>query len=336
MNPQDRFKDYKGGKCWQAYISEVNRASDLQEAGLTEDDALKLRTSDFEFAYVPSEDKNLCKEIKEFIERHEWLAKLPNRPTHRFTARLKKNGQLAGTIIMAVPNAFSNLLGKENSNKEKLISRGACISWGPKNLGSWLIMQSIRWMAKNTDFRYFTAYSDPEAKELGTIYQACNFHYLGQTSGTNFQYLDPDRKERGWFSDREFRKKSSYMKYAKKISPSFYKKIGMEDYKTRMFGFISWAKAKETPASDKEANPLANKWVPNWEIMDKEYPGLKEELKRVQAEHIKKCEERLVPAKHKYCYILGRGKQETKFLLAKFAENSPDKQNIPYPTIRGK
>jgi hypothetical protein len=262
---------------------------------------------------------------------------------------------------MAVPNAFSNLLGKENSNKEKLISRGACISWGPKNLGSWLIMQSIRWMVKNTDFRYFTAYSDPEAKELGTIYQACNFHYLGQTSGTNFQYLDPDRRERGWFSDREFRKKSSYMKYAKKIAPDFYKKIGMGDYKTRMFGFISWAKAKETPASDEmliswaatsrqssislfdapfaeveESLSLAKKWVPNWKRMDKEYPGLKKELKRIQEEHIKRCKERLVPAKHKYCYILGRGKKETKALLKKFAECSPNKQGIPYPKTRGK
>jgi hypothetical protein len=64
------------------------------------------------------EDKQLCKEVKEFIMRHEWLAKLPNRPTHRFTARLKKNGILAGTIIMATPNAFSNLLGKKTKTKK--------------------------------------------------------------------------------------------------------------------------------------------------------------------------------------------------------------------------
>ena len=187
MNPQDRFKDYQGDKCWQAYISEVNRDEDLAAADLTEAEAQMLRTSDFVFEHVSSDQKELCKEVKEFIERHEWLAKLPNRPTHRFTARLKKNGTLAGTIIMATPNAFSNLLGKENTDKEKLISRGACISWGPKNLGSWLIMSSIRWMVENTEFRYFTAYSDPEAKDLGTIYQACNFIYLGQTSGTDKQ-----------------------------------------------------------------------------------------------------------------------------------------------------
>ena len=87
MNPQDRFKDYHGDKCWQAYISEVNRDEDLLAAGLTEEEASMLRIDDFVFEYVDKENKQLCKEVKEFIMRHEWLAKLPNRPTHRFTAR---------------------------------------------------------------------------------------------------------------------------------------------------------------------------------------------------------------------------------------------------------
>ena len=304
MNAHDRFKEYTGDKCWQAYISEVNRTVDLAEAGLTEEEASKLRIDDFEFAYVSKDQKHLCKEVKEFIERHEWLAKLPNRPTHRFTARLKKNGNLAGTIIMATPNAFSNLLGKENQDREKLISRGACISWGPKNLGSWLIMRSIRWMAKNTDFRYFTAYSDPEAKELGTIYQACNFHYLGQTSGTNYQYLDPNFPEKGWFSGREFRKKSKYSRYAEAIG------IDKETWK-------GWMK----------------KYSPDWNLVPSD---VKIKIKAEEKKYRDSCKKRAVPAKHKYCYILGPTKSQTKALLRKFAENSPDKQNLPYPKERGK
>lgn len=43
-------------------------------------------------------------------------------------------------------------------------------------------------MVKNTQYRLFTAYSDTEAKELGTIYQACNFYYLGKKSGAGYQY----------------------------------------------------------------------------------------------------------------------------------------------------
>ena len=303
MNAHERFKEYTGEKCWQAYISETNRSEDLEAAGLTEKAAATLRISDFEFAYVAKDQKELCKEVREFIERHEWLAKLPNRPTHRFTARLR-GGALAGTIIMATPNAFSNPLGKENTNKEKLISRGACISWGPKNLGSWLIMSSIKWMVKNTDFRYFTAYSDPEAKELGTIYQACNFHYLGQTSGTSFQYLDPKYPEKGWFSDREFRKKSKYYKYAAALG------ISKGVWK-------GWMK----------------KYSPDWTLVP---PHIKVQIKAEEKKYRESCTRRAVPSKHKYCYILGKGKRDTKLLFRKFAESSPDKQNLPYPKERGK
>ena len=167
MNPQDRFKDYQGDKCWQAYISEVNRDEDLLAAGLTEEEASMLRIDDFVFEYVDKGDKELCNEIKDFIVRHEWIGNLPNRPTHRFTARLKKNGVLAGTIIMAIPNMFSNILGdeQEQKDKERLISRGACISWGPKNLGCGsLCLQSAGW------FKILliesSAYSDPSAREL--------------------------------------------------------------------------------------------------------------------------------------------------------------------------
>jgi hypothetical protein len=298
-----RFENYTGDKCWQAHVSDTNREDDLLTSGLSEFTVAKLRVDDFEFAYVSKEDKGQCREIKEFIERHEWLGKLSQRSTHRFAARLE-NGTLAGVVIMATPNAFSNLLGRENRDKEKLISRGACISWAPKNLASWLIMNSIRWMVKNTQFRYFTAYSDPEAKELGTIYQACNFYYLGQTSGTTHQYLDPARPEKGWFSDRDFRKKSKYFKYAEAIG------IARGTWK-------GWMK----------------KYSPDWEKVP---PDIKIKIKEQERIYRDSCKKRKVPAKHKYCYILGQTKPETAHLKNIFAEKSPDKANLPYPKNRGK
>ena len=303
MNAKDRFKTYTGSKCWQAHIADVNFEQDLADAGLTRENAESLRTGDFYFEYVDKIDKTQCGEIKQFIERHEWLGKLPNRPTHRFTARLKSNGHLAGTIIMATPNAFSNLLGAENRDKEKLISRGACISWAPKNLGSWLIMRSVKWMVANTNFRYFTAYSDPEAKELGTIYQACNFIYLGQTSGTNVQYLDPKNPDKGWFSGREFRKKSKYYKYAENIG------ISKAEWST-------WMK----------------KYSPDW---TKVPPDIKVKIKLEEKKFRDSCSVRSVPAKHKYCYILGRSKKETKELKNIFLERNPKKANLAYPRTRG-
>ena len=164
-------------------------------------------------------------------------------------------------------------------------------------------MSSIKWMVEHTEFRYFTAYSAPEAKELGTIYQACNFIYLGQTSGTSFQYLDPRFPEKGWFSDREFRKKSKYARYAHEIG------ISKDVWK-------GWMK----------------KYSPNWEVIP---PDVKEKIKKKESEFRDSCQKRRVPPKHKYCYILGKTRRETKMLYKAFEENSPKKVNLEYPKSRG-
>jgi len=224
---------------------------------------------------------------------------MPTRPTHRFVATYK--GHLAGVVVMATPNAFSNLLGKENKHLEKLISRGACISWSPKNLGSTLIMFSIRWMVRNTGFRYFTAYSDTEARELGTIYQACNFSYLGQSSGAKYEYFDPHDPERGYFSDRLFRK------------TSFIKRQAVNA------GII---------------------WQPHWRRGDKiiwsHIPiDTAAQIKFALQSYQSSCRRRKIPPKHKYAYILGRTKSETKKLKALFRDLNQTKQNLKYPKVRG-
>ena len=303
IDVSQRFKDYGEEHCWQYEIRLRNLEEDISLAGLKPGDAESLRISDFKFEYVDKSEKDKCAEISDFIKKHEWLGKLPNRPTQRFTARLKEGNVLAGVIIMAVPNTFSHLLGKENIGIEKLISRGACISWSPKSLGSWLVTKSIKWMVQNTDFRYFTAYSDPEAKELGTIYQACNFIYLGKGSGVAKQYFDPENPKQGWFSGREFRKKSKYYRYAKEVG------ISKEQW-------ALWMK----------------KYSPDWTLVP---PAVKTMVKERERVYRDSCHVREVVSKHKYCYILGKTKAETKSLKKLFIEKNPDKINLPYPKNRG-
>ena len=43
-------------------------------------------------------------------------------------------------------------------------------------------------MVNNTQYRLFTAYSDPQALELGQIYTALNFYCLGQKA---YEYNKP-------------------------------------------------------------------------------------------------------------------------------------------------
>tara|TARA_R110002020_G_scaffold73742_3_gene189148 strand:- start:1523 stop:2020 length:498 start_codon:yes stop_codon:yes gene_type:complete len=164
-------------------------------------------------------------------------------------------------------------------------------------------MNSIKHMVKHTEFRVFSAYSDPEAKELGTIYQACNFIYLGQKSGTAKQYFDSKRPDLGWFSDRDFRKKSKYKLYAQNIG------LTLEEWKGYM-----------------------KKYSPNWEIIPDD---IKINIKKEEKKYRESCSVRDMKPKHKYIYILGRTKKETKKLKKLFDKHNPGVLELAYPRERG-
>jgi len=285
-----KYKIYQSEDvCYQYKIKMDNKIDDINN---------NLRISDFEFKYIEPSDKIMCTKIKQFIEKYEWLGKLPNRPTHRFVAMM--DNEIGAAIIMSTPNAFSNMLGKDTKNIEKLISRGANAYWTPKNLSSSLIMWSIRWMVQNTQFKLFSAYSDTEAKELGTIYQACNFTYLGQTFGSDYLYFDLNNPNIGWTSGRNFRKLSFYKRICKKYN-------------------IKWEDNWNT------------RYTIHWDIIPNEISEL---LTNTSKNTIKNLIKRKSPKKHKYIYILGKDKKETKKLYKLFKENNPNYTKIKYPKVR--
>lgn len=287
------IREYSQDHCWQYDIRVRNRILDLQNLrllGYSENDVNDLKVPDFTLQF---EEKDLVwDEAKEFITRHEWLGRMGPWPTHIFTARY--NGILAGVVVMDMPITYSKLVGENTRKIERLISRGACISWSPKNLASALIMFAIRWMTKNTRFRVFIAYSDPEAKELGTIYQACNFFYLGQKFGTKYQYQNSAGR---WVSDRAFRCRSAYKRIAKE---------------------------------------LMIEWNPDWQTgnsvhFDRMPTEIAVAIKTMSKELLQASPRRTVIPKHKYAYILGKTKGETKRLKKVFFGLNP---MLDYPKDR--
>jgi len=200
--------------------------------------------------------------------------------------------------LMNLPNAFSKLLGEDTKKIERLISRGACVSWSPKNLASSFLMWCCQWMVKNSPYRLFTAYSDPTAKELGTIYQACNFYYLGNESGTTTRYINPYTGK--VLSDRFFRVRSAYKKYAKEL--------GIE-------------------------------WEKNWNNDQRMlWENVPDHVEKQLREHSKKKQQGAtkitMPSKHKYAFVLGATKAETKKLRREFETRNADIIK-PYPKVRG-
>lgn len=297
------LREYEKGHCWQYDIRLRNREEDLKAAGLTEEVAKTLRVSHFTFRPITTDADKA--EAVEFIKRHEWLGTLSQYTTHWFGAYYHDPNQglvgkdiLAGVCLMNLPNAFSKLLGEDTKKIERLISRGACVSWSPKNLASSFLMWCCQWMVKHTAYRLFTAYSDPTAKELGTIYQACNFYYLGNDSGTTTRYINPYTGK--VVSDRFFRVRSAYKKYAKELG-------------------IEW---------EKDWN---NDQRMLWENVPKSVEKQLREHSKLKQKGAKKI---VMPSKHKYAFVLGATKAETKRLRKEFETRNAGIIK-PYPKVRG-
>ena len=114
-------------------------------------------------------------------------------------------------------------------------------------------------------------------------------------------YFDPTNPARGWFSNREFSYRAKYKQYARELG-------------------IEWNSAWNH----------RNKMF--WDKMPTEVATT---LKRMAKEYQARCKVRNVPPKHKYCYILGRDKRETKILKNLFETHNPDKVGLLYPKERG-
>lgn len=293
MDILDRIATYDKEHAWQYDIRLQNLQSDLTDAGLTKEYTDTLRVSDFEFRAISNLDDK--QEAIKFIKRHEWLGNLSQYTTHWFGCY--HGNVLAGVILFNMPNAFSKLIGDNTKKLERLISRGACISWSPKNLASSFLMWCIKWMVGNTDYRLFTAYSDPTANELGTIYQACNFYYMGQTSGTTTRYINPYTGK--VVSDRFFRVRSAYKQYAREMG-------------------IPWQK----------------NWNNDRSMLWENIPAdVEEKLRAFSKQKQLNATKIQMPSKHKYAYVLGRTKKETKELKTIFESRN---KTYAYPKERGK
>ena len=289
-----RLNTYDKNHCWQYDIRLSKEKEDREFIKNTFNIEIEdISIKDFEIRQITSkEDKQ---EAIEFIKRYEWLGTITQYSTHYFGAYYK--GVLGGVTIFSMPNAFSKLLGEDTKNLERLVSRGACASWTPKGLASHFLMSSIRHMVATTQYRLFTAYSDPTAKELGTIYQSTNWYYLGQKSGTTTRYVNPYTGK--VVSDRFFRQKTAYKKYAVELG-------------------IEWQKE------------WTGKSGVNWDLVPDEIEKqLRDYSKKKQSES-KAIE---YPNKHKYAYVLGRSKLETKRLRKMLESNV---KTYPYPKERGK
>ena len=138
-------------------------------------------------------------QARPLIETYEWLGTL-GRATARYglfsgrkaadVANLPDYCNIDGDELIGVacfgrpasPQA-GDICGKPYRHLAIALERGACVHWAPKNAASYLITHAVRAAHREHGWSIVYAYADSEAGEIGTVYQAANWHYIGQGVG---------------------------------------------------------------------------------------------------------------------------------------------------------
>ena len=144
---------------------------------------------------------------KKIILKYEWLGTMGTTQKHY---GIFFDGYCAGVVCYGYFQAmegYHKFVGKEFADRGIQLSRGACVHWSHPHSGSKLIGQSLQ-IIKKEGYRYAVAFSDPEAGEIGTLYQATNWYYLGFGKTKHFNLIYDDGKL--FMNDRDFNKKYKY------------------------------------------------------------------------------------------------------------------------------
>jgi hypothetical protein len=129
---------------------------------------------------------------QQIILKYEWLGTLP---ATNFHYGMFFGAYCAGVCCGSIGGGGANLNAHKEFGLDRMglayLSRGANVHWSPPGANSKLVSWTCRLLAKDTDARVVIAYSDTDAGEIGTIYQACNWVCIGRGSSTR-QWIAPN------------------------------------------------------------------------------------------------------------------------------------------------
>lgn len=203
-------------KCWQREMREKKEKEELEKVGNWWE---SIDTS-VENAIVKVVDYNTAKKV---IEEYEWLGTMPSGAF--LCVALYFGEHIAGVEVFTEIKAG----GKFTLFNEKAtcLARGCCVHWTPKWGSTYLISRALKILEEyyNGEPRFVIAYSDWEAGEIGTVYQASNWTYLGHTY--KYEWRDPKGKRYDEKHHRNLamREDSEYFKKHKKLRPEVPKRI---------------------------------------------------------------------------------------------------------------
>ncbi|WP_109485412.1 hypothetical protein [Occallatibacter savannae] len=183
-------------KCWQRTIREM---------ALPEPEEEQKKELARKFCRATVEVRQITyAEAKPLVLQYEWLGTMGSA---RWCFGLFIGPYLAGVEVFGTTagnRAAAAIAGPEYADRVCTLVRGCCLPWAdhPVDSGgrthtgraaSFLISRACKLIADQHGKNIVVAYSDPQAGEIGTIYQSVNAIYTGTTSATE-QYRSPDGK----------------------------------------------------------------------------------------------------------------------------------------------
>ena len=189
------------------------------------------------------------KQAQEVIEQYEWLGCMPAMVKYCFGIFFENN--LGGVVVYS--HEYSENLGHwdkyDYTGKIILLSRGACVHWAHPHSASKLITSSMKMLPEK--YKVVTATVDELAGEIGTIYQACNFHYIGSMRENNPNIKNPKGNRFGvlingkLYGSRSIRQKIGTQKKADILAKWPDAKFVPQKSKKRYFYFLGNKKQKK-------------------------------------------------------------------------------------------
>lgn len=133
------------------------------------------------------------------VKKYEWLQCMPAIVKYCYGIFWQN---VCGGVVCFSPEYIENL-GRwdryDYTGKIILLSRGVCLHWAHEHAGSKLITTAIKMLPP--EYKVVTATVDDLAGEVGTIYQACNFDYIGSMRDANPNVNSRKGDRDGWMID---------------------------------------------------------------------------------------------------------------------------------------
>lgn len=133
---------------------------------------------------------------KKIIVEHEWLGRMSATSWHYALYPNSNTDLIAGVVCIGGVNctggSYLHVTYGLTAQEVGVFARGTCVWWAHEHSASYLIANALKQLKRDApQKKIILAYSDPSAGELGTVYQATNWYYLGTTKTTSYRYRSP-------------------------------------------------------------------------------------------------------------------------------------------------